>query len=73
MREEKLGYQQFLIQELGENYEEKANIGVYFQENEISYTGIVKYKNRLIKWHKMAKYDYINNEPFETKKIEAAL
>jgi hypothetical protein len=30
MRDERLGYQTYLINELGENYEEKANIGVYF-------------------------------------------
>lgn len=65
MRDERLGYQRLLIEQLGPDYEEKANIGVYFQESEISFTGIVKYKNRLIKWHRMAKYDYVNNENFD--------
>lgn len=45
MRDNRLGYQQILISKLGENYEEKANIGVYFQESEISNTQIMKYKN----------------------------
>jgi len=38
MWENRLGYSHNLVKELGPDYEEKANIGVYFQENEISNT-----------------------------------
>lgn len=30
MWDERLGYQRLLIEQLGPDYEEKANIGVYF-------------------------------------------
>ena len=53
--------------------EKEAEIGVYFMEKELTYTSAFKYEQRIIKWHKMAKYDYLNDPPFNTQEREKFL
>lgn len=73
MWDNKLGYSHHLAKELGPDYEKIVNIGVYFQESEISNSQIMKYKNWLIKWHWMAKYDYKSNDEFDIWVVESRL